>query len=80
MGETTPRTSFVNGRLWGARAREWADLQEGHVQPAYEAVLTRASVGNATRYLDVGCGAGLSTQLAAARGARVAGIDAADLC
>jgi ubiquinone/menaquinone biosynthesis C-methylase UbiE len=73
-----PRTAAVNGQLWGARARDWADIQEGMVRPVYEAVLERTHVGSGTRYLDVGCGAGMAAQIAAARGAQVSGIDAAD--
>ena len=76
--ELKPQSSQVNGRLWGARARDWADIQEGTVKPVYEAVLEHARVGPDTRYLDVGCGAGGAVQLAAARGAQVSGIDAAD--
>jgi SAM-dependent methyltransferase len=72
-----PRSSAVNGRLWGARAGDWADIQEGMVKPAYEAVFERTNVGPHTRYLDVGCGSGMAVQLAAARGAQVSGIDAA---
>jgi hypothetical protein len=26
-----PRTSEAHGRLWGVRARDWADFQEGTV-------------------------------------------------
>ena len=44
----------------------------------YEAVLERANIGTDTCYLDVGCGSGMAAQLAAARGARVSGIDAAE--
>lgn len=73
-----PRTSEINGRLWGARARDWADSQEGTVRPVFEAVLERTGVGSETRYLDIGCGAGMAAQIAAARGAEVTGIDAAD--
>jgi len=40
--------------------------------------LQRTGVGPGTRYLDVGCGAGLAAGLAADRGARVFGIDAAE--
>ena len=76
--ELKPRSSPVNGRLWGARAHDWANIQEGTVNAVYEAVLERAKVGPDTRYLDIGCGAGGAVQLAAARGARVSGIDAAD--
>jgi SAM-dependent methyltransferase len=70
------KTSELNGRLWGARARDWANLQEPIARPFYEAVLDRTHVQVGARCLDVGCGAGLAAQLAAQRGARVAGIDA----
>ena len=76
--ELKPRTAEVNGRLWGARASDWADIQESTVRPVYEAVLERTRVMSGTRYLDVGCGAGMAAQIAAARGAQVSGIDAAE--
>ena len=76
--ELKPQSSPVNGRLWGARARDWADIQEGTVKAVYDAVLEHTRVGPDTRYLDIGCGAGGAVQLAAARGAQVSGIDAAD--
>jgi SAM-dependent methyltransferase len=75
--ELKPRTADLNGRLWGARASDWANIQEGTARPVYEAVLERTGVTSGTRYLDVGCGAGMAAQLAAARGAQVSGIDAA---
>jgi SAM-dependent methyltransferase len=43
----------------------------------YEAVLKNATIGDGQRVLDVGCGSGLFGQVAAKRGAQVAGIDAA---
>lgn len=76
--ESKPKTASVNGRLWGARARDWADIQEGMARPVYEAVLDRTAVGTGIRYLDVGCGSGMAAQLAAARGAEVSGVDAAE--
>jgi SAM-dependent methyltransferase len=71
------RTSDANGRLWGARARDWAEVQEGQCAAAFHAVLEHAGVGAGTRHLDVGCGAGMAAALSAARGASVSGIDAA---
>ena len=71
-------TAEEHGRLWGAKARDWADFQEGTVRPVFEAVLERTRVGPGTRYLDAGCGSGMAAELAAARGAAVTGIDAAD--
>jgi SAM-dependent methyltransferase len=76
--ESKPRTSEAHGRLWGARARDWADFQEGTVRPVFEAVLERTRVGPGTRYLDAGCGSGMAAEMAAARGAEVSGVDAAE--
>jgi SAM-dependent methyltransferase len=73
-----PRTADINGPLWGARADDWANIQEGTLRPVYQAVLERARLTSGTRYLDVGCGAGMAAQMAAERGARVYGIDAAE--
>ena len=68
----------VHGDLWGARARDYAELVEGLFRPAFEAVFAAAGVGLGSRLLDAGCGPGLAAQLAARRGARVAGLDAAE--
>jgi SAM-dependent methyltransferase len=43
--------------------------------PLYAAVLDATAVGQGTRLLDLGCGAGLFARAAADRGARVTGID-----
>jgi SAM-dependent methyltransferase len=48
------------------------------VRPVYEAVFERAGVQPGTRLVDLGCGAAMAAQIAAGRGAQVAGIDAAD--
>jgi SAM-dependent methyltransferase len=76
--EQKPRTAEQNGRLWGARARDWADIQEATCGPVYSAVLDRVGVQQGTAYLDAGCGAGMAAGMAAARGASVSGLDAAD--
>ena len=72
-----PRTSDVNSKLWGARARDWADIQEGQVAPVYEAIVSRF-VKPGVRHLDAGCGAGMAAQFAANAGAHVSGIDATE--
>ena len=72
------RTSQINGRLWGARARDWAEVQERQCAAAYRAVLEHARVGRGTRHLDVGCGSGMAARMSASLGAEVAGIDAAE--
>jgi SAM-dependent methyltransferase len=76
--ELKPSTAEAHGRLWGARARDWADFQEGTVRSVFQAVLERTHVGPGTRYLDAGCGSGMAAEMAAARGAAVSGVDAAE--
>lgn len=66
----------MQGRLWGAGAEEWAELQEPTGAPLYEETFDAIGVASGSRLLDVGCGAGLSLQLAAKRGAVVVGFDA----
>ena len=70
-------TALAQGELWGTRASDWADVQEATFRPAYEAVLGAAEIGSGTALLDVGCGAGMFCELAASKGARVWGLDAA---
>jgi SAM-dependent methyltransferase len=69
-------SSQIQGELWGARASEWAGLQEASFRGLYEAAHDAAKVGQGTTVLDVGCGAGLALQIAQARGAKVSGVDA----
>jgi len=73
-----PRSAAQNGRLWGARAQDWADVQEGQFSAAYDAVFDACGLGRDTRYCDVGCGAGMAAMLASRRGAEVSGLDAAE--
>ena len=60
---------------WGRRPRDWAEAQEATALPLYEEVLARLAVGAGTRLLDIGCGSGMALELAARRGAELAGID-----
>jgi SAM-dependent methyltransferase len=75
--EQKPRTSETNARLWGARAQDWAEVQEGVCRPVYLAVFERVGLKGGDNYLDVGCGAGMAAQIANDRGAKVCGLDAA---
>ncbi|MFJ6836579.1 SAM-dependent methyltransferase [Streptomyces sp. NPDC091209] len=59
----------------GARARDWAEIQERMLVPLYEAVHERLEVGGGTRLLGLGCGTGLALLMAASRGAAVTGVD-----
>lgn len=72
-----PKTREVNARLWGARARDWADVQEVQHRAAYEAIMDRFVVGG-TALLDAGCGSGMAAQIASDKGAVVYGCDAAE--
>ena len=68
----------VQGQLWSRAALDWAELQEPVATPLWETVLAAAAVGEGTRLLDAGCGAGGASVLAARRGAQVNGLDAAE--
>lgn len=61
---------------WGRRAAEFAALAEPGNCREYVAVHQHLGVGPGVRLLDVACGAGLAVELAIARGATCAGIDA----
>lgn len=68
----------VQGKLWGAAARDWAEANEPSQIPMYEAAFDAVGLETGTRLLDAGCGAGLALQLAAKQGAIVTGFDASD--
>ena len=70
-------TAHIQGELWSAQARNWANFLEKFHTPLYKSVFDRVGISRGTRLLDVGCGAGLAAQLAAELGAQVCGIDAA---
>ena len=38
-------TAKIQGQIWGTRARDWAEVQEGFTIPLYEAVLNRTLKG-----------------------------------
>ncbi|HXA27481.1 MAG TPA: class I SAM-dependent methyltransferase [Candidatus Angelobacter sp.] len=61
---------------WGRKAVDFATLSEPGNCREYVAMHHRLSVGDGDRLVDVACGSGLAIELARARGARCAGIDA----
>ncbi len=67
----------VQGALWNHSPTGWS-IQERLHTPIFEAMLDATDVTSGTRILDAGCGSGTASVLAAARGAKVTGIDAAD--
>ena len=66
------------GDAWGSRATEWAYLAEPHFRPVNERIFGLTGVKAGTALLDVGCGSGYASWLAADRGAGVHGLDASE--
>jgi SAM-dependent methyltransferase len=66
----------AEGALWGAKARNWAELQEPAWTPIFERGFELAGLRAGASLLDIGCGAGGALALARKRGADIAGIDA----
>jgi SAM-dependent methyltransferase len=66
----------MQGDLWSARARDYAEIMEGFFRPLYESVLGRPELVNASSSLDVGCGPGLAATVFARKITNVSGIDA----
>jgi SAM-dependent methyltransferase len=73
-----PGSATAQGELWGARAVDWARLQEPRQRTLYRTAFEALSLGSGTCLLDVGCGSGLALREAAVRGADVTGLDAAE--
>lgn len=65
------------GEAWGHAANDWSALYEHYALEVIAAIFDRLSVGPGMSMLDVACGSGLAVRHAHARGATVAGIDAA---
>ncbi len=80
MSSTLPAAGSAqrHGPLWGARARDWSENEEQQV-PTYEEALGRVGLAAGAAVLDVGCGSGVFLRVAADRGARVFGLDAAEM-
>ncbi len=71
-------TSKIQGELWGKAPRGWVEIQEPLHRPLWEVMQNATEVGPGTRFLDIGCGGGGASVLAAERGAQVSGLDAAE--
>ena len=71
-------TAGTEGPEWSARAAGWAEQWGRFAAPAREALAEATGIGPGMRVLDIGCGSGELCELAAGRGAEVAGIDAAE--
>jgi SAM-dependent methyltransferase len=66
----------IQGEIWGARARDWADYAESTSSDIFNAVFNILPVKKGVSFLDIGCGAGAFCKMAAERGANVSGFDA----
>lgn len=66
----------IQGKLWGQRPKDWANIQEHTGKAGYDFVLSALSFSSATKLLDVGCGTGYFCKLASDQGANVIGLDA----
>jgi SAM-dependent methyltransferase len=73
---TNPGTASTQRDLWGAKAKDFAEIQERMCEPLYRAAFAKISLCKGMSLLDVGCGAGGAASIAASLGATVAGIDA----
>jgi SAM-dependent methyltransferase len=69
-------TAAIQGELWGARAREWAELNEPAWRPVFEVAVEQAGAAPGKKLPDVGCGSGGALIVARRCGADVAGLDA----
>jgi hypothetical protein len=67
--DTHPSSAAPQGRRWGARARDWAELCAGLSRPAWEAAADATGLGADIRVLDLGCGSGEFCPAGVARGA-----------
>jgi SAM-dependent methyltransferase len=72
----TEGSGLLQGELWGARARDYAEVQEPQLLALHEHAIRHTGIGADSAVLDVGCGPGGFCRLAAAAGATVVGLDA----
>ncbi len=70
-------TKSIQGKLWSTAPPYWAQHFEPWFSPMYQIALKQLKLSEKDRLLDVGCGSGLFTHLAARTGAEVIGVDLA---
>jgi SAM-dependent methyltransferase len=78
MTGSSQTTAAAEGPAWSAAAAGWVEYWAAFAAPARDAVARAAGIEAGATVLDVGCGSGEFCELAAAHGARVSGIDAAE--
>jgi SAM-dependent methyltransferase len=72
---STAGSAARHGTNWGARARDWAEI-ETQQRPTYEEAIRRVRLAPGQRVLDIGCGSGAFLRAAADHGAIASGLDA----
>lgn len=70
-------TKKTQGKLWSVAPHYWSHFFEPYFLPMYKKVLENIQLKENTLLLDAGCGSGLFSYMAIAKGAQVIGIDAA---
>ena len=68
----------IQGKLWGQRAEDWANIQEQTGMAGYNYALNYLKPAAADKVLDIGCGSGLFSDLISLTGAKVTGVDASE--
>lgn len=66
------------GKAWEHGATDWAFLFEPYARDAIDYLFASPGVGEGTDLFDMACGSGYAVGIAERRGARVAGLDAAE--
>ena len=67
--------SRIESDIWGARAHDWAEIEDEASRSLFQVILDAVSVGKGTKLLDIGCGSGLASAMGANLGAKVSGLD-----
>jgi ubiquinone/menaquinone biosynthesis C-methylase UbiE len=68
----------AQGKLWGQQPDDWANIQEQTGIAGYQYALGVLKLSTADNLLDIGCGSGIFSSLAADAGAKITGIDASE--
>lgn len=66
----------IQGEIWGARARDWANYAEATSTDIFNSVLNILPFKKGVSFLDIGCGSGAFCKMVSERGADVSGFDA----
>lgn len=68
----------IQGKLWGQRPQDWAQIQEQTGLAGYNFVLQNIPINAGVNLLDIGCGTGYFCKMASLKGATITGIDASE--